>query len=283
MRLATLALGLVATVAFTATAQAQIHFEDNFNGANGTTLDGRSPDTGVAYSNGAVVTLDGSGRAVFQGIGNDGGVSIRSFTIIPMPQVGDKLEVSVELSRLTAGIPIGVGELSAQVGGPPSNGNNVIMPGIGNDTGSPQDTDNYSTGWWHEPPGPPTHNNRTDSGGAMPGDGDSHVITTTYINTGSDITIDYVLRANGGPKTAFGTSLGLDYSEFNGVDAGNPGQFAFFTLSARGDDGGGNPTHGREGSWTSDFIKFETVPVPEPASAAMLALGGLLMAYRRRR
>ena len=283
MRFASLAFGLAIALGFALPAQAQIHFEDNFNGASGTVLNGRSPDTGAAYSVGDEVTLDGSGRAVFQGVGNHNGVSIRSFTAVPMPQVGEKLLATVELSRLTAGVPIGVGEINMQIAGGGSNGNSVVMPALGNDTGSPKDTGNYSTGWWHEPPGPPHHNQRTDSGVAMAADGESHEITTEYNNSGSNITIDYVLRINGGPRTSIGTTLELDYSEFNGLHASSPGELGFINFSARGVDGSGNPTHEREASFTSDYLRFETVPVPEPATAAMFAIGGLLIAARRRR
>lgn len=96
-------------------------------------------------------------------------------------------------------------------------------------------------------------------------------------------------------KSTPGDGLDFDYPDFDSDLDFNPGGFFFPTVTATEDDltatGGVHPDFAYAGNYlfhvdvpdgiTSFTIRQTPIPVPEPASAGLLALGGL--ALRRRR
>jgi len=282
MRFATMVLGLVIAASYALPAQAVIEFEDTFNGSG--SLDGRTPNTGGAWggSGSGHATVSG-GRAIFDAASAGTTISAnvdQTFTL-PTLSSNNKMVMTVEVSGLGGSESVEASDFvwlsMGNIGGTGAH-NEFHLVDMGK---AVQGTEgNYNVGTWTDTPshnlGMPRH--WEDTGVAVVSGADSHVITSEIINTGSGISRQAYISINGGAKALLGPAIEYAYEAHNGTGAENPGILgSHLKVTARGGD-----SKYSNAAFSVDYLRIETIPVPEPASIAMLGLGGLLLARRKR-
>jgi len=285
MRFATLALGLAVVLGYALPAQAVFLFQDEFN--SGTSMEGRTPDVGVAYGGpglalqtiaGGRVTMDAASAGA-----SLGWTSVTGFTI-PTLSSGNKLVASIEISSISDSETVDVGEFFMRIQGGSGSGNEFYFARTGVASGG-ANAGEYSVGTWNEN-GPAdvggSQGQYVNTGVAVPGlslpGGPSHVLELTYLAKAAGVERQTRLSIDGGAQTLVGPALLEDFDEFGGTSAENPGSISSIRATARGGD-----QRSSNAAFSMDFARVELLAVPEPASAALLGLGSLLIFRQRRR